>query len=432
MRYLLLAMLVLLLSGCSSLNPMNWFGDDDLSEPPAELLEVENQIRIRTLWSGSVGDGRDEQGGKLVPFVDLGRVYVADRNGLVKALNVETGQEIWRVKTGLEISGGPGVGEGLVLIGTGEAELVALNEDDGSEQWRARVSGEILSVPVAALGVAVVHTLDGKLFAFDITSGEQVWFYDRTVPVLSLYGGSSPVVSGVSVICGFASGKLVALDLISGEILWETTVTAPGGRTELERMVDIDGDPLVQDGVVYVTTYNGDMAAVGEGTGVVIWRRKLSAYTNIGADWRQLYVADENGVVWAIDPRNGSAVWKNDKLLGRRLSAPAALGEFVIVGDYQGYLHWLAQDDGRILARNRVGSDPISAAPVVVDDVAYIYGDGGRLAALSLNPAEGARDRVEWGGAASSDPLGISPNPWEVVLPESGVEIPSTLGGERP
>jgi outer membrane protein assembly factor BamB len=222
------------------------------------------------------------------------------------------------------------------------------------------------------------------------------------------------------VICGFASGKLVALDLISGEILWETSITVPGGRTELERMVDIDGDPLVQDGVVYATTYQGDMAAVGEGTGVVLWRRKLSAYTTIGADWRQLYVADEDGVVWAVDPRNGSAVWKNEKLRGRRLSAPSVLGDYVLVGDYQGYLHWLAPEDGRIIARNRVGSDPISEPPLVFDDVAYVYGDGGRLAAISLNPSEGNGGSTEGGREDSPDPLGLSPKPWEVVLPESG------------
>jgi outer membrane protein assembly factor BamB len=372
-------LLPLLLTGCGT---MGWFGGDDV-DAPAELEDLVSQFPIKTLWSVSVGDGTDEQLVRLVPFVDRDRVYAAAYDGEVRAFDAHSGKLLWSNDTDLKISGGPGVGEGVVLLGTGDAELVVLDADTGAEKWRARLSSEALSVPGAGNGVAVVHTLDGKLFGFDVEDGEQLWVYDRATPILTLYGSSSPVISGDSVICGFASGKLAALDLDSGGVRWEVSVSTPSGRTELERMVDIDGDPLLVDDTLYVTSYQGDLAAVSVETGVVLWRRKLSSYVGAGGDWRQIYSVDTQGKVWAIDQRNSSAVWQNDKLLHRRLSAPAVLGDYVLVGDFEGYLHWLAREDGRIVARVRVGSDPISATPVVIDEVVYVYGDGGRLQALT-------------------------------------------------
>lgn len=292
------------------------------------------------------------------------------------ALNAITGKPLWRVQTGLEISGGPGVDGELVFVGTRDAELVALSSETGEEQWRAPVSSEILSVPKSALGVVVVHTVDGKLFGFDVLDGRQIWLYERPIPVLTLHGSSSPAVSGGRVLVGFASGKLVALDILNGTLLWETSVTLPSGRSELERMVDIDGDPLVMGGLVFVTTYQGQLAAVGEDNGSVFWRKDLSAYSDIRADWRGLYVSDAAGQVWAFDPGNGVALWKNKDLLNRGLSAPAVLGDYVVVGDFEGYLHWLSSVDGGLVARVRVGSEPI-LSPIVADDRLYVYGTGG-------------------------------------------------------
>ncbi len=385
MRVLLSLLLALLLSGCSSLNPMDMFASEDSSEPPAQLQPIRNHLAIETLWSTNIGSGTDEQRVRLVPFVDQGRLFAADRNGTLRALDSVSGRVEWSRDTGLEISGGPGAGEGLVLVGTSNAEVAAFAAETGEPRWSARVSSEVLSVPKVGNGVVVVHTIDGKLFGFDATSGEQRWIYDRTTPILTLYGSSSPVISGNLVVAGFASGKLAALNLTTGELAWEITVSAPSGRSELDRMVDIDGDPLVLDGVVYVTTYQGEMAAVTLDTGVVLWRRKLSSYAGSAADWRQLYVSDSDDALWAILPRNGSSLWKNDVLHGRKISAPAVLGEAVVVGDFEGYLHWFSQEDGRLMARSRVGKAAISSRPLVVDDVLYVYGDAGDLAALRLS-----------------------------------------------
>ena len=249
--------------------------------------------------------------------------------------------------------------------------------------------------------MAVVHTVDGKLFGFDALTGESVWVYDRTVPVLSLHGNSSPVISGINVIVGLANGKLAALDLVSGDLLWEVSITAPSGRSELERMVDIDVDPLVVEGVIFACTYQGEMAAVTEDTGVVLWRRKLSSYSGIGGDWRQVYVSDDEGNLWAIDPNNGSAIWKNDTLLRRNLSGPALLGEYVVVGDLEGYLHWFDSTNGEMMARTRAGSDAISTQPIARDGVLYVYGEGGALTALTVELPEEPSD--EYSESLSED-----------------------------
>ncbi|MCP4126757.1 MAG: PQQ-binding-like beta-propeller repeat protein, partial [Gammaproteobacteria bacterium] len=223
--------LLLLLVGCGSLDPLQLLEDESNIEPPAELVELKSSIGVRKLWSTSVGSGSSEDRVKLVPYVQGSRVYVANREGVVKALDSSSGRIVWSVeKEGLEISGGPGAGEGLVLIGTSNGEVVALSEQDGSEKWRARVSSEVLSVPKTGRGVVVVHTIDGKLYAMDASDGKLKWVYDRSIPVLTLHGNSSPVISGSAVICGFASGKLISFDLESGQQIWESTIAVPTGR----------------------------------------------------------------------------------------------------------------------------------------------------------------------------------------------------------
>ena len=270
-------------------------------------------------------------------------------------------------------------------MGSSDGELTALDINSGQQRWQARVSSEVLSVPKADQGVAVVHTIDGKLFAFQASDGNSMWLYDRSIPVLTLHGSSSPVLHGSTVICGFASGRMAAFELASGNPLWESTISMPSGRSELERMVDINGDPQVIDGVAYVTTYQGDMAAVAVDTGEVLWRRPFSSYAGLGADGKQLYVTDEGDTVWGVDPSSGASLWQQNKMHGRRLTAPVPLGRYLMVGDYEGYLHILSAEDGEIVGRIRVGSDPISTPPMVVNGVAYVLGDGGSLAAISLS-----------------------------------------------
>jgi outer membrane protein assembly factor BamB len=245
----------------------------------------------------------------------------------------------------------------------------------------------VLAVPAAARGVVVVHTIDGRIAGLDAATGKPRWQYERTASGLGLRGSSSPVISGSKAITGMAGGRIVALDLDRGLPIWETTITAPTGRSELERVRDIIGDPLLYQGAVFVGTYQGEIAGLLEETGQIAWRRKASTHRALASDGRALYFTDDADSVWSAEPRDGAALWKQDKLRARRLSAPAAVDGYVVVGDLEGYVHLLSAQDGSLVARTRVGSSPISAQPRVVDGVLYVLGDAGSLAAIRLGHA---------------------------------------------
>ncbi|MEW8506321.1 MAG: outer membrane protein assembly factor BamB [Candidatus Thiodiazotropha sp.] len=373
--------LLLLLTGCSALS-----GKDN-ADPPSELVELQPELRIEELWDASFEDA-DEAQLKLQPVITEGTLYLAEPSGDVFALDPETGDRRWTVATESPLSGGPGVAEGLIALGTLEAELILLNAEDGSERWRRRVSSEVLSSPVINDAKVVCRTTDGGIAVYAIESGDKRWAYDRSVPVLTLRGDSSPMVSDYQVLTGFAGGKLVGLSLDSGLVNWESTISTPKGRTELERVVDIDADPVLVEGTLYVSAYQGDVAAVSESSGVVLWRRDISSHAGLDASWRQVFITDDEDHVWSLDATNGATLWQQKKLHARKLSAPAMVGDKIVVGDFDGYLHWLSQEDGRQLARIRVSSDAIRLKPLVMDDIVYVLDEGGNLSALRAHPIE--------------------------------------------
>jgi outer membrane protein assembly factor BamB len=381
-RLLPVLVLSLTLGGCAWMT--NYLGGKDNREPPAELVAFDPVRSVHTLWSTRVGSGADRQYLKLVPAVADGRVYAADGKGRVVAVDAETGKTVWRTSTDAPIAGGPGVGEGLVLVGTSGGELLALDAHDGALAWRVPVSSEVLSVPRVADGRVVVHTGDGRVFALNAADGKRRWVFDRTVPVLTLRGTSSPVLTQGLAVGGFASGRLASLDARDGRLLWETAIAMPQGRSELERMVDISADPVVVGNVVYVVSFQGRLAALDLGTGRTLWSRDISSYAGLAADRRQVYVTDEQSHVWAFDARSGGSLWKQDKLHARGLTAPVLQGDAVVVGDSEGYLHWLSREDGSFLARERVDGSGILVPPAVEDDTLYAYGRKGALAAYRL------------------------------------------------
>jgi outer membrane protein assembly factor BamB len=374
--------LLVLLSGCSL------FSAKDNADPPAELVDFEPVFEVETLWRTSVA-GMHDQFLKLRPVVQDDSLYMADADGEVLAVDRHTGEVRWRKETEAPLSGGPGLGAGLVLVGSAEAELIALDTEQGEERWRQRVSSEVLSSPAGASGVVVVKSIDGRITAMNAGSGEKRWHFDQSTPVLTLRGSSSPLVRDGRVIVGFANGKLVGLALDSGKPIWDTVIATPRGRSELERVVDIDADLVLVEGVVYGAAFQSQLAALSASTGVVLWRRELSSYAGLDADWRQVYVTDDEDHIWCLDATNGATLWQQQQLHARRLSAPAiVMNDYLVVGDLEGYLHWLAMDDGRMLARVRVGSERIRAKPLVVDDTVYVLNDDGRLAALRVKGQE--------------------------------------------
>lgn len=386
-RLLIVAFLITL-SGCSSVRESmaesvnGWFSDKDNSEPPAKLEDFTANAVVSQRWSTNVGSSSTKLYVRLQPKVDGDRIYAAGAKGQVSAYDVNTGQVLWQVDTQLPLRGGPGSGDGLVLLGTADAEIIALDRNSGVERWRTKVSSEVLAAPTADEGVTVARSIDGRIYGLSSADGKRIWIHDSSEPVLTLRGTSAAVISNGGVIAGLSNGKLVALLLKNGTLLWETRIAIPTGRSELERIVDIDADPIVADGVVHVATYQGNVATVALENGRGLWNRKMSSHAGIGADSNVLYVTDEDSAIWALDRRSGSSYWKADKLRARKLTAPVAFGEYIVVGDLEGYVHFLDRKSGAFAARIRVGSSPIVAAPIVAGDTVFISSSAGELTAL--------------------------------------------------
>lgn len=384
-------LLVATLTGCGTMaDPTTWWGDEDTGPKPAELEDISKGLDIKTVWKRDTGDGDRTKSLGLAPRIGAEHIYLADADGTVLALNKANGKQVWQAKTKATLTGGPGVGEGLVLVGDAEGFVIALDREDGKERWRTKLSSEVISAPVADLGTVVARTGDGRVFGLDTAGGSQRWRLDRDIPVLTLRGNAAPVLSHGRALVGLEGGRLVAIDLDHGQPVWESVISVPSGRTELERIADIDGAPLVLDRTIYVATYQGEVAAISEATGRGLWQRKMSAYSELGIDWRRVFVTDEQGTLWALDADSGEALWTQKSLAWRRLSAPAVIGGQVAVGDFEGYVHFFDAETGRPTGRTRVGSEPISAAPVVRDGRLYILGSEGDFAVLTL-PGSPAR-----------------------------------------
>ncbi len=303
----------------------------------------------------------------------------------MSAFDAVTGESLWETGLNLPITGGPGGGTGLIVVGTRDALVVALNVADGSVAWKSSVSSEILSAPEVAEGVVIVRSVDGQIYGLNASDGSRLWVYQHSVPVLTLRGAGDPVIVDDKVIMGLANGKLVALSLKDGQLLWERTIAVPRGRTELDRLVDIDAEPVAYEDYLYTVAYNGRMAAVWLEDGDILWNREMSSHAGLGVDEEAVYVTDAEGYVWALDRRTGGSLWRQSKLLRRRVTAPVPYRDYVVVGDFAGYLHWMAKEDGHFAGRIQVVDEEIVNAPVIANDILYVYGMEGSLKAIRIS-----------------------------------------------
>lgn len=388
----------LILSGCSTFDTVKdsvsgikdyFTGGADNADPPNELVEYTPEIQAEVLWKESVGVGTDGQTLKLVPAIGNGRIFAADRDGLVQARDLTTGNLAWEVEVedenedGVHFSGGPGLGGSTVILGSNNGEVIALNIDSGAVLWKTPVSSEVMSVPVVANGIAIIRTTDGSVIALNEKTGQKVWSYEHNVPALTVRGTGAPLIIEDTIIEGYDNGKLMALRLEDGKYVWESSVTIPKGRSEVERLVDIDVDPIESRGVIYTASYNGGSAAVSILDGDVLWRNEaVSSHTGLSQDEQYLYISNTGGHVLQLDKRTGSSLWEQKELHGRKLTSPTVYQSNVVVGDFDGYVHWLSSTDGRQLARVQVAGDAIDAKPIVVGGIVYVYAKDGTLAAL--------------------------------------------------
>jgi outer membrane protein assembly factor BamB len=366
-------------------------GSKDGSEPPAELASFEQTLDVQMLWSDKVGGKSERLRLGLRPATDGARIYAGSYDGHVASFDAETGRKLWTVKTDLVLTAGPGYADGTLAFGTANGELVVFDAETGQQRWRNAIGSEVLAAPAIGTGVVVVRTVDGRLRGFAVENGSTIWTVEQSLPALTLRGNTAPRVAGTFVVSGFNNGRVGAYELATGEAVWEVAIANPTGRSELERLVDVSAGIQVVGNDVYVVGYHGRAVGIDLETGVVLWQQDLSSYSGLGADFNNVYVTSDFDAVVALSRAAGTQLWRQEALRLRDLTAPTRYANTLVVGDFEGYVHWLSPDDGHFLAREKAAGERISAAPLVVGESVFVQGDDGTLAAFKLratpNPA---------------------------------------------
>ena len=378
LRWLWVIFFLFLNQGCSL------FGGDDEDESllPAELIEFVESIDVDERWKASVGKGHEGLGIALHPTTDGETVYAASFNGNVLAVNANNGRKIWKQSFDFSFTAGPTYKDGILVLGTNNGELINIDSMTGEILWTTTVSSEILA-PVAIKDDQIfVRSVDGNLTAVLSDNGSLVWTANHRVPRLSLRGTTSPEIFANAVLSGFDDGKVSAYDLVDGSLLWETMLTPPGGRTEIEKINDIDAPMTIVGNELYVGSYQGALAALALESGDIIWLTEASIYTGMAVDENAVFVSESDGSVMALSRFTGREIWKKDNLLNRYPSAPVIIGESIIIGDLEGYLHWLDKESGETQQRISIGSDKISSVPLVMEDTIIVQTDGGNLVSV--------------------------------------------------
>ena len=391
-----------LLAGCSWFSFLPWVDEKEKkvdADEPVELQDFDAEAKLVRLWRAKVGRGLGRKYLRLRPAVLADRIYAADAYGSVVALNRFSGKRVWQASVGEPdegpfyefwdrrdpafVTGGIGTGGGLVLLGTTRGEVIALDAGDGTEWWRAEVSSEVLSRPTIADDAVIAQTADGRLVALEAEDGSQRWAYDSQVPLLTLRGTAAPVVESGLVFAGFGDGNVTAIEVRSGAPIWRQRIMLPQGRTELDRMVDVDGTPLLASGLLLAASFQGRLKAMNPTDGRVVWDIEASSYLDLAEGYGHVYLVSDDDVVNAFAIASAAAAWQQENLRNRRLTSPLAFGNYLLVGDEEGWLHVLAQSDGRFLARRKAPGG-LRSPLVEVDDVVYVLADDGSLEALEI------------------------------------------------
>jgi outer membrane protein assembly factor BamB len=381
-RIVFAAALLALLQGCG--------GSKDTAEPPAELTDFDATLDVRKVWSNKVGGASERLRLGLRPATDGARVYAGAYDGKVASYDAVTGRREWSVETELALTAGPGFGDGLLVFGTADGDLLALDAATGQERWRQPIGSEVLAAPAIGSNVVAVRTVDGRLRGFSAQNGGTLWTVEQNLPALTLRGNTAPRLAGTLVVCGFNNGRVGAYELTSGDTAWEVTVANPTGRSELERLVDVSAGVQVVGNDVYVVGYHGRAVGIDLVTGSILWQQEFSSFSGLSADFNNVYVTSDVDAIVAMSRTAGTQLWTQEALRLRDVTAPTRYANTVVVGDFEGYVHWLSPDDGRFLARERAAGDRISSAPLVIGENVYVQGDDGTLAAFTLRLDEAA------------------------------------------
>ena len=372
------------LGGCSTMK--GWFGSKNAADKPlkpTELSDITPTVTVTRLWSASAGKGEGRIGVRQGPGIADGHVYAAAIKGGVRAFDLQTGAPLWHFDSDLPLSGGPGAGDGLVVVGSLEGDVVALDAATGAQKWTAKVSNEVIAAPVIGQGLVFVRSNDGRVTAFDAASGERRWFWNHELPNLTVRGNDAPALGPGYLFVGNDDGTLSALSIVDGRPLWEQTVAAAEGRSDLDRMADVDGMPVIDGTTLYASSYKKQTVAIDGPSGRPLWSRENGGSGRIGVSADRVVAADPAGTVWGLDKASGGVMWQQPGLARRNLSGVAIQGDYAVVGDYDGYVHWLNLSDGAFAARVRAG-DAVRAAPAVADGVLVVQTIEGGLSAYRL------------------------------------------------
>lgn len=374
-RGVFLVTLAVLVGGCGM------FGKKDAERDPMKLTDIDERLKVSKLWSTSTGSGLGKSAPGLKPFHVDGEIWTADHKGRVTAIDAASGDRLRRFDLDMDLSAGPTVIDRRVLLGTMNGQILVLDRDTGAIDWRAQLSSEILAAPLQRDGVIVVRCIDGRVFGLNADTGFREWVYDRSVPLLTLRGNSEPVVRGGQVFVGHDDGSLTALGLADGQLLWEQRVGTPEGRTQLDRLADIDGHMEIVGLDIYAVSEHDRMASVALDSGRLLWVKEVGSNSGLTVSRTRMVLADSEDRIWMLDRRSGSTGWSNEQLLRRGLSRPVLQGGFVAVADKEGYVHWLDADTGEFVARERASKDAPAAAPLVVGNVLFVLDVDGKLSA---------------------------------------------------
>ena len=399
-KVLVLSMLAVLLSSCATLSKLKFWGDDEEENAPMPLPEIRAEVDLKRAWSASVGKGLGERFARLSPALLADLIIAADAYGTVAAFDRFTGKRRWRTRIeppdegfgfgfgpkrdAAFVTAGVAAGEGVAVVGTSNGEAVALDAADGRLMWRVAISSEAEGRPAVGGGLVYISATDGRLAALDLFSGNERWNHDSQVPVLTLRGGGLVRFEDGVVYAPFANGKLVALDGEDGEILWEHRMSLSQGRSELDRIIDVDSGAEVLGRFIYSVNYNGNLKSLRRSDGTSVWEMKVSSFQPVSTGYGNVYVVDEEDAVLAVDQREANVLWRQENLLRRELTAPTPASSYLAVGDGEGYVHLVAQADGRLVGRAKVGGGLFSPM-LFADGLLYCYDGRGRLSAFSIS-----------------------------------------------
>lgn len=359
-------------------------GGKDVVEPPAELVPLENTLRVRRLWSSKVGGGSERLRLGLAPATDGARIFAGTHDGKVAAFEAETGRKLWTQDTDLPLAAGPGFGGDVLVFGTNDGDLIALDANTGEQRWHVAVGSEVLAPPAIGGNVVVFRTVDGRLRGVTADAGAPLWTVEQSPPALTLRGSTAPRIAGPLTVSGFDNGRIGAYSLATGEPLWEQVVANPTGRNDLQRLADISVGLQVVGNDVYAAGYQGRVVGIDLNTGLVLWQQEMSSFAGLGTDGNHVYVSDDLSAVVALDRRGGTQAWRQEGLRLRDVTAPTRFRNAVVVGDFEGYLHWLDPADGHFLARARAAGDRITFVPLVVGLNLFVQSDDGTVAAFTI------------------------------------------------